>query len=125
MRPPRKRPGVPPDGLITDKHQMHQLVNGTADFSKLDPELSGPDFDPTAEEYERARKRVLREGPSVTRIPYNFDEEVWSYASIDRWRRLQHERLRWLLLSNRLEGEALEAAQRLKRQHEQREWRPE
>lgn len=122
---PYKRPYPAPEGLVTDKHVMHKLVNGTADFSEFNPELSGPDFNPTAEEYERARKRVLREGSTSTRIPYNFDEEVWSYASIDHWRRLLHERLRWLLLSGRLGGEALEAAQRLKRQHEQREWRPE
>ena len=125
MKPPhaRKPRPLPAGGRISERTEMMRLVHGDEEAWECigHPEIGGK-AKVTPAEYERARLRMLKEAP-ITNRTGTFDEHVWSDASVDAWRRGQHERLRFLLLNDLLAGEALEAGTKLKRDHEAREWR--
>jgi hypothetical protein len=125
MKPPhaRKPRPVPPGGQITDPLEMSKLVHGDKEPWELlgHPEHGDKhDINPTLQEWADARRRVQEDGPFRSGT---VDEHISSYASVNAWRRRQHERLRFLLLGDYLAGQALEAALKLKLNHEGREWR--
>ena len=123
---PHRRPEATPEGVITDRQRLMRLIHGDEQAWE---KLGRPEFGGKAEvspaDYERARLRVLKEGPNTGRAPFNFDEEVWSSASVDAWLDAQHKRLRYLLVNGLLAGEALKTALVFERAHEGREWRAE
>ena len=94
MSPSPKPYPEPAGGQISDRLQMMKLVHGEREpWEALGHPEHGDKHNknPTPQEWADARKRVEESAPPQTGT---IEEHVWCYASIDAWRRRQHERLR-------------------------------
>ena len=115
---PHRLPPPTPKGAIADPKVASSLVSG---FGYLNPDAP----------HEQRRYGLLpwaqdfweKHAPELADFRCRaIEDRDAAYAEIRRWRKLQHERTRYLLLNDLLAGDALEATQKLKRQHERYEW---
>ena len=116
---PHRLPPPTPKGAIADPKVASSLVSGSGYLN-----TEAPHEQRRYGKLPWVREFWEKHAPELADFSCraNEDRDV-AYAEIRRWRSLQHERTRYLLLNDLLAGEALEATQKLKRQQELYEWR--
>lgn len=118
MSPHRLPPPTPKDA-IADPQVVRSLVSGSGYLN-----TEAPHEQRRYGKLPWARAFWEKHAPELADCSLRASEDTdVAYAEIRRWRKLQHERTRYLLLHDLLAGEALEEAQKMKRQHERYEWR--